>query len=163
MKIRVSCKIKRAYAIRGKNVRDLFWQPILINRPAKAVFKLRITNRPKKELIVDPSLVYVSDPTPVLLTHQKFPFQYSDNEERSFEVDFRPKTTDSVEFRLQFRDLAGNDEVRGDGNYLVENKIYSKYFFVHSSFEYALFWFAGVSTIGAIVEIINLLLSLKII
>ncbi len=157
MKVFISSKIKRAYSIRGHLLKDRLWQPIIMERPAKFIFRLKFEDCGNtKSATVQPKLVYGSN--------RQFYFMYPvkeislEQKEQVFTLDFTPTESERHEFQLI---LPEKTEVHNDYGAYVEGT-YAKPFFVHTFFNYFLFWFAGLSTVGALVEIINLLIILRL-
>ena len=89
-------------------------------------------------------------------------------EEQDFVWNFIPYESGINQFQLIIYGLdPDHDFVLDDYNSRIQFNneglvIYSKTFNVYSFTEYLLFWFAVISTIGAIAEIINLILAHKI-
>lgn len=160
MKVIIKSQVKRAYLIRGHYLKDRLWQPIIKDRPAKAIFKLKFEDCGNtKSATIQPQLVYGSKgqfgtmlPTKEISLEKK---------EQVHEFDFRPKESERHEIRLIFLNPP-NCEIYDNYGVLFQARHYSNSFFVHTFFDYFLFWFAGLSTIGAVVEIINLLITAKI-
>ncbi len=159
MDIHISSRVKRAYVLRGQHIEDRLWQPIIKDRSAKCTFNIKITDVNRQgELEIQPSLVHDTEHPFLTGTPRRLSLN---TENHTFEWDFIPQETENVKINLNI-DVQKGDRIYDDYGTLIIGSNYTKPFAVRSYFEYFLFYFAGISTIGAIAEIINLLITAKI-
>jgi len=131
---------------------------------ANCIFNIIINQSERQEpLIVQPSFAFGENFKSFILGSQQ---TLNIIKEQVFEWRFRPYESGKNEMRLIIYGLdANNDIVLDDYNSRINIEqngvaIYSKRFNVYSFTEFILFWFAIISTIGAIADIINLILSI---
>jgi len=158
MKIHISSKIKRVYSIRGRQILDPFYQPILEDGRTRCIFNIQISDHTKQEtIVVQPQLIY--GPGREIINQGSKTQLPLEVEEHELTWDFVPYEHGHNQIGLNIEQIGESDRVYDDyGNDLPAGN-YIKTFHAYSMSEYILFWFAGISTIGAIAEILNMLFS----
>ena len=158
MKIQISSKIKRVYSIRGKQIVDPFYQPVLEDGKTRCIFKIKISDGNRQgAIVVQPQLIY--GPGREIInqgTKTSLPLDLEDHE---VTWDFVPYEHGHNQIGLNIEQLGEEDRVYDDYDNPLPTGNYMKTFHAYSLSEYVLFWFAGISTIGAIAEILNMILS----
>jgi len=160
MRIQISSKIKRVYSIRGKQILDPLYQPILEDGRARYIFKIKISDHKKQgTIVVQPQLIY--GPEREIINQGSKTNLPLDLEDHELTWDFIPYEHGHNQIGLNIEQLGEDDRVYDDYDNDLPTRNYIKTFHAYSLSEYILFWFAGISTIGAIAEILNILYTLS--
>ncbi len=160
MKIQISSKIKRVYSIRGKQVVDPFYQPVLEDGRTRCIFKIKISDHNRQgTIVVQPQLIY--GPGREIINQGRRTNLPLDLEDHEITWDFIPYEHGHNQISLNIEELGEDDRVYDDYDNDLLTGNYIKTFHAYSLSEYVLFWFAGISTIGAIAEILNMLFALS--
>ncbi len=157
MRIQISTRIKRVYSFRGRYFLDYLYQPIVERRNARCIFRIKIRECDwQGVLVVQPQLAFGPELKAINRGSRiKLPLE---KEEHEFIWNFIPYEPGHNQIRLHIEQLGDDDRVYDEYNSYITTGNYFKSFAVYSFIEYILLWFTGISTLGAIAEIINLLI-----